>query len=165
MKKNLGMILILTAVLTVLTGCATENFFNVRSAMSPPMLSEEQSRIENSVRDYLGSDFKPLYLRIDGKYSAVLKCAAGDSEYTLFFCETEDKLVKSHCIFFEKKSGDWIIKDDIVDGNIKIQSACVRDVNEEGIVEIVIDAFDMNNSNLKTYTYQIQKDGIVPISK
>ena len=164
MKKRLGTILIFAAILTILTGCSVNDFFDVRSAMSPPSLSDEQIGIENSIRDYLGSDFKLSPLMIDGRYSSVLKCSVCGSEYMIIFCETEDKLLKSHCVFFEKKSDKWIIKDDIVEGNFKISSACVRDVNNDDFDEIVIEGTDMSKSRSKTYTYQIQKNGIVPIS-
>lgn len=163
MKKNLGMALISIAILTMLTGCSLEKFFDVRSAMSPPAVSEEQFNIENAVRDYLSSDFKFSYLKIDNKYSSSLKCGSGGEEYMVVFCETGDKPVKSHCIFFEKKSGDWVIKEDIVEGNFKVYRASVNDVNEDGFDEIIIEGLDMNNSKLKTYIYQIQKNGIVLI--
>lgn len=163
MKKKLGIILILAVVLTTLTGCAFEDFFDVRSAMSPPALSEEQIGIENSIRDSLGSDFKFSYLMIDGKYSSALKCKSGGVEYMVVFCETEDKFIKSHCMFLEKKSGVWIVKDDVVEGNFKVRSASVKDANSDGLDEIVIEGSYVNNSNSKTYIYQIQKNGIVSV--
>ncbi len=163
MKKNLGMILILAVILTMLTGCSIEKFFDVRSSMSPPALSEEQISVENSIRDYLGSDFKFSYLMIDDKYSSVLKCKVGGAEYMVVFCETEDKFIKSHCMFFEKKSGGWVVKDNVVEGNFKFRSASVKDVNGDGIDEIVIEGSYVNNSSSKTYIYQIQKSGIVPV--
>lgn len=163
MKKNLGIILILAVVLTMLAGCAAENFFDVRSAMSPPTLSDEQVSVENAIRDYLGSDFKFSYLMINGKYSSALKCNVGGAEYMVAFCETEDKFMKSHCVFFENKSGGWVVKDDVVEGNFKVRSASVKDVNGDGIDEIVIEGSYVNNSSLKTYIYQIQKNGIIPV--
>lgn len=163
MKKNLGMILILAAALTTLTGCSVENFFDIRSSMSPPALSDEQTGIKNSIKDYLGRDFNFSYLMIDGKYSSALKCNVGVREYMVVFCETEDKFTKSYCIFFEKTSDNWVIKNDIAEGNFKVRSARVSDTNEDGLNEIIIEGFDMNNSNSKTYIYQIQKNGIVPV--
>ncbi len=163
LKKNIGIVLILAVVLTTLTGCSVENFFDIRSAMSPPAPSGEQVGIENSVKDYLDSDFKLSYLIIDDKYTSALKCKAGGVEYMVVFCETEDKFMKSHCVFFEKKSGGWVVKDDVVEGNFKFRSASVKDVNGDGIDEIVIEGSYVNNSNQKTYIYQIQKNGIVPI--
>ena len=163
MKKRVGTILIFIAVLTMLTGCSINDFFDVRSTMSPPKLSGEQLSIENSVKDYLGDNFKFSRLMIDDKYSSVLKCSIDGAEYMVVFCETEDKLVKSHCVFFEKKSDEWVIKDDIVEGNFKISSACVRNVNRDGLDEIVIEGTDINNSSAKTYIYQIQKNGIVSV--
>lgn len=161
MKKNLRIILILTAILTILTGCSAENFFDVRSAMSPPALSEEQISIKNSIREYLGSDYKFSYLMIDDKFSSLLKFNVEGGEYMVVFCETNDKFMKSHCIFFEKKSGSWIIKDDVVGGNYRAYSASVKDINGDGLDEIIIDGFDENSSNLKRYVYQVQKNEIV----
>ena len=136
MKKRLGTILIFAVMLIVLSGCSGDDFFDVRSTMSPPKLSDEQVEIENSIRDYLGSnDFKLSYLMIDGKYSSALKCSSGGAEYMIVFCETEDKLVKSHAVFFEKKADKWVIKDDIVEGDFKISSAYAKDVNGDGLTE------------------------------
>lgn len=163
MKKRLGTILIFAAILTALTGCSANDFFDVRSAMSPPSASNEQIGVENSIKDYLGSDFKLSYIAVDDKYSSVLKCNIGGSEYMIVFCETEDKLIKSHSVFFEKKADKWIIKDDIVEGNFKIRSACIKDVNGDGFDEIVIEGVGINNSKPKTYAYQIQKNGIVSV--
>ncbi len=163
MKKRFGTILIFIAILTVLTGCSINDFFDVRSAMSPPSISDEQIGVENSIRDYLGSDFKFSYIAIDDKYSSALKCNIGGLEYMMVFCETEDKLIKSHSIFFEKKGDKWVVKDDIVEGNFKIRSACIKDVNGDGLDEIVIEGARISNSKPKTYIYQIQKNGIVPV--
>ena len=103
-------------------------------------------------------------LEVDGICGgATFAVLSGGEEYMVVFCETGDKPVKSHCIFFEKKSGDWVIKEDIVEGNFKVYRASVNDVNEDGFDEIIIEGLDMNNSKLKTYIYQIQKNGIVLI--
>lgn len=163
MKKNLGIIPVLASISLTLTGCAANDFFDVRSAMSPPAVSEEQAEIEDSMRDYLGKDFKLSHLMIDNKYCSSLKCNVGGEEYMVVFCETEDDFVKSHCMFFEKKSGKWALKDDVVEGNFKFQSACIRDVNDDGFDEIIIDGVNINNSNIKTHIYQIQRSGIIPV--
>ena len=163
MKKRFGTILIFTAILMMLTGCSANDFFNVRSAMSPPSLSDEQIGVEDSIKNYLGSDFKFSHIDINGRYSSALKCNVGGSEYMVVFCETEDKLIKSHSIFFEKKADKWVIKDDIVEGNFKIISACIRDANNDGLDEIVIEGAGISNSKPKTYIYQIQKNGIIPV--
>lgn len=162
MKRYLEIVLILATILFMFTGCSFENFFDVRSAMSPPALSVEQTNIEASIKDYLG-DFKFSCPMIQNKYSTVLKCNVGGAEYMVVFCETEDGFMKSHCIFFENKSGKWEIKDDIVEGNFKVQSADVLDTNNDGFDEIVIKGTDMNNLNSKIYTYQIQKNGIISV--
>ncbi len=163
MKRNLGIILFLASISFMLTGCSANDFFDVHSAMSPPVVSVEQAEIESLVGDYLQKDFKLSYLMIDNKYSSSLKCSVGGEEYVVVFCETEDDFVKSHCMFFEKKSGEWALKDDVVEGNFKFQSACVRDVNGDGLDEIVIDGMNVNNSSVKTHIYQIQKNGIIPV--
>lgn len=161
MKKNLGILLILISVLMMLTGCAADNFFDVRSAMSPPDPPSEQASVQSSIQDYLATDFKFSRVRIGEKYSPALKCSVNGSEYMMVFCETEDKVIKSHCIFFERKSGKWAIKDDIVQGNFKVQSAALSDTNGDGVDEIVIAGLDMNSLIAKTYKYQIQKSGII----
>lgn len=163
MKKRLGTILIFITILTMLTGCSANDFFDVRSAMSPPSASDEQVGVENSIKDYLGGNFNLSYVEIDDKYSSVLKCSSGGSEYMIVFCETEDKLIKSHSVFFEKKADQWVIIDDIVEGNFKICSAYIKDVNGDGLDEIVIAGVSIGNSKPKTYTYQIQKNGIVSV--
>ncbi len=161
--KQLTAVLILFLLLLTGNGCSFD-FVSVESLMRAPKLTGESAEIEQAFEAAVGSSVALLSPRA-GEYRTAFVLydydADGSEEAIAFYSDN----ATAHIHFLDRINGEWVSCDDEIGNENEIYELMFRDLNHDGIVEIIVN-FNSKHSNRTMSVYSVtptSSDGLLQV--
>lgn len=124
----------------VLSGCTGNDFFDIQGSMKAPRLSQEHQNLIETAEKYLGCEFSFNYKFVNNRYCAATEHDFGSNKtYSIIICKPDDNPRDVHILFLKYESMEhWCILGDIVSPEPEIDKIYLKDVNGDGIDEILL---------------------------
>lgn len=141
MKKIFALLSAVIFVMITFSSCGGSSFFKTAdSLLVPPLFYEEYEGLVELFRSQMG-ETASLCSPYDGDYRSaiVVEDFDGDSqnEAIIFYRDSSgDPLAKAKS--FESKNGEWVSTSDFNGHGNQVESVSVRDMNGDGISEIIV---------------------------
>lgn len=154
MKKKLAFLIISTIFLS---GCTQNNFFDIQTLMNPPKFSENEEKLTQNIKNYLGGEFIWSYQLINDRYYSIMEHNFNNNIYKIMFCKMENNPITLHILFLDKNNK---IIGEIILLQQEFQKIYLKDINDDGIDEILI--YKQKKENL-IEIYSLNELGIIKI--
>ncbi len=141
MKKAFAKIAAVVLMLVMLSSCSDFKLFRAAdSLLAPPLFYDEYEGLVELFRSQTGANVS-LCAPYDGEYRSaiIVEDFDGDSddEAMIFYRDASgDPVAKARC--YESSDGDWTQAGDFTGHGNQVESVTVRDMNGDGVSEIIV---------------------------
>lgn len=140
MKRTVAMLAAAVMLMLSLTACTGSKIFkSADSLLVPPLFYEEYEGLVELFRSQIG-DGASLCSPYDGDYRSaiIVEDFDGDSldEAIIFYRDSSGDSAKARC--YESDGGEWVSSADFNGHGNQVESVSVRDMNGDGISEIIV---------------------------
>ncbi len=141
MKKMTAVILVVMLVTFSFASCSDGSFFrSADSLLVPPLFYEEYEGLVELFRSQIG-DGASLCTPYDGDYRSAIIVEDFDGDMkdeAMIFYRDSSSDTASKARSYEIKNGEWILASDFNGHGNQVESVSVRDMNGDGVSEIIV---------------------------